>query len=52
MDIDFKEIKEQAEAELKAEELRAAVDAYKIKLKSKKWYHCLFPYKIVFIRRE
>lgn len=46
------EIKEQAEKELKEEQRRHDVDSYKNKLKAKKWWHKLLPFKIVLIRRE
>lgn len=51
MKIDMVEIKRVAEAELKAERIREAIEAYKTKLKSQKWHHRLFPWRIVFIRR-
>lgn len=50
--FDVELMKKVAEAELKHEMMREAIDAYKKKLKASKWYHKLFPYRIVFIRRE
>lgn len=46
------EIRKQAEKELEEEQYREAVDKYKERLKAKKWYHKLFPYRIVFIKRD
>ncbi len=46
---------EQAEIELKEEEFRQAVEVYKVKLRRKQKESLLsklFPYKIVFIRRD
>lgn len=45
-------IRKVAEAELKAERLREAIDKCKEQLRKGKWYNRLFPYRIVFIRRE
>lgn len=50
--MDIEEIKAQAVKELEEEQYREAVDKCKEKLKAKKWYHSLFPYKIVFIKRD
>jgi hypothetical protein len=50
--LTFEEIKAQAEAEIIEEDFRKAVDACKEKLRAKKWYHKLMPYKIVLIKRE
>ena len=46
------EIKRQAEREIKEEAFRKAVDKMKEKLRAKKWYHSLFPWKIVIIKRD
>lgn len=43
-------IRQIAEAEIREEEFRKAVDACKKRLKERKWYHRLFPYKLVFVR--
>lgn len=50
--MDKNSIKLQAEKELKEEEFRKAVDLMKEKLKKQKWYHLVFPWKIVIIRRD
>lgn len=50
--MDIKQIKEQAEKEFKEEQVRIAVDLYKIKLKKRKWWHVVMPYRIVIIRRN
>lgn len=52
MNTNIEEIRKVAKAELEAERLREAIDAYKKKLKEKKWFHRLFPYRIVFIKKE
>lgn len=52
MSVDFEDIKAQAEKEIKEEEFREAVDKCKERIKSKKWWHFLIPFKIVFIRRD
>jgi hypothetical protein len=41
---------EQAEKELEEELFREAVEKHKEKLKTKKWYNKLFPYKIIIKR--
>lgn len=41
-----------AEAELKTELHRKAVDDMKEKLRKEKWYHRLFPWKVSIIRRK
>lgn len=46
------EIKLQAEKELQEENNRILIDKMKDKLKSKKWWHKIWPYKIVIIRRD
>jgi len=48
----LKEIKHQALKEIKEEEFRIAVDKYKTKIRNKKWWHNIVPYKIVIIRRS
>jgi hypothetical protein len=45
-------IREQALKEIEEENARAAIDAYKAKLREQKWYHKIFPWRIVFIRKE
>lgn len=50
--MNLEEIKAKAESEIRAEEFRKAVDAYKEKLRAKKWWHKLFPYKIVILKRS
>lgn len=50
MSID--EIKEMAEKEIQEENLRLAIDKCKEKIKAKKWWHNLMPFKIVIIRRQ
>lgn len=49
---DIDSIRRVAEAELKAERIREAIDKCKEQLRKTKWYHRLFPFRIVFIRRE
>lgn len=50
--MDLNKIKAQAEKELRDENFRHAVDKYKEKLRAKKWWHKIMPFKIVIIRRE
>jgi hypothetical protein len=50
--INFEEVKKQAIEELEEEQYRKAVDAYKEKLRAKKWWHYLLPFRVVFVRRE
>lgn len=40
-----------AEAELKQEQQREAIEQMKEKLRQEKWFHRLFPWKVVIIRR-
>lgn len=48
---DIAAIRKVAEAELKAERMREAIDKCKEQLKKGKWYNRLFPWKVVIIRR-
>ncbi len=50
--MDRKAIREQALAELEDERFEAAVEAAKIKLRARRWWHALFPFKIVILRRD
>jgi hypothetical protein len=50
--FNINDIRDQAEAELVEETFRAAVDACKVKLKAKRWWHKLLPFKVVIIKRE
>lgn len=52
MNIDIETIKRAAESELDQERLRLAIDKYKEKLKKKKWWHKLLPFKIIITRRD
>lgn len=52
MGIDLELVKSKAYEEIQEENFRVAVEEYKKKLRTKKWWHALFPWKIVFIRRE
>ena len=52
INVDIKEIKRQAELELKEEEFRVEVDKYKEKLKRKKsMWDVIFPWKILIIKK-
>jgi pyruvate-formate lyase-activating enzyme len=53
MNYDIKAIAAQAHKELEEEKWRRAVDAYKEKLRNQKplWY-CIFPWKIIIVRKE
>lgn len=48
----IKEIVKQAQDEVNQEKRRALVDIEKEKLKKKKWWHKILPFKIVITRRE
>lgn len=51
--MDMKEIRAQAEKELEEERFKEAVEKYKEKLKKKRsFWDVIFPYKIVFIKKE
>ena len=50
--MNIEEIKKIAEKELEEEDLRIAIDKFKVKLRRPKWYHRLFPYRIVIIKKE
>tara|TARA_R110002020_G_scaffold182855_1_gene378685 strand:+ start:625 stop:777 length:153 start_codon:yes stop_codon:yes gene_type:complete len=50
--MNLEEIKKQAESEVKNEEFRKAVDVYKKKMRAKKWWHKLVPFKIVILKRD
>lgn len=45
-------IKAIAEAELKEEQRRQAIDEMKEKLRRKPWLHKLLPFKVIIVRRE
>lgn len=45
-------IRAMAEAELKQELMREAIDKMKESLRRGKWYHRLFPWRVVFLRRD
>ena len=51
--MSFETIKRQAQIEFEHEQYRAAVEAYKVKLRTKRsvWDR-LFPWRIVFVRRR
>lgn len=51
-DLDLKEIKLQAERELKEEKFKAAVEQEKERIKSKKRFWDFFPYRITIIKKE
>lgn len=48
---DLINIRKVAEAELKAERIREAIEKCKTEMKKAKWWTRVFPYKIVLIRR-
>lgn len=50
--LTFEEIKAVAQLEIDHEDYREAVDACKAKLRAKRWWHKLLPFKIVIIKRE
>jgi hypothetical protein len=50
--MNVQEIVQQAHAELCAEQTREAIDAMKIKLKKRKWWHKFFPVKISITRMK
>ena len=41
-----------AQAEIIAEDFRTAVDAAKVKLRARRWWHVLFPWKLMILRRD
>lgn len=43
-------VREQALIELKAEQRREAIDKYKVRVRKRKWYHTLIPYKIIIVK--
>ncbi|MBB2928377.1 hypothetical protein [Paraburkholderia silvatlantica] len=50
--MDARAVREQAEAEVRREEFRRAVDAEKLRLLQRKpWWHSLLPFKITITRR-
>lgn len=49
--MNIEEIKKLAKEEIKEEDFRKAVDDMKVKLRAKKWWHKLIPFKIIIIRR-
>lgn len=49
--MNITEIKAQAEKEIQEEDFRKAVDTCKEKLRAKKWWHAVMPWKIVIIKR-
>jgi hypothetical protein len=51
--MDMEKIKQQAITEIEEEDFRAAVEKYKLKLRTKRsiWDR-VFPYKIIFIKKE
>lgn len=53
MDIKFNmaDIERAATAEFLEEKRREAIDKCKEKLRAKRWWYNLFPYRIVFVKR-
>lgn len=49
---DLQRARAQAERELADERFRSAVDAYKAKLRARRWWHALFPWKVIILRRD
>lgn len=50
--LDVANIRAIAEAELKNEIFRNAVEEMKQKLRRVRWYHRLFPWRVVILRRD
>lgn len=50
--MDLKKIRETALAEIEHETFRAAVEEYKRKLKEQSLWDKIFPWRIVFIKKE
>jgi hypothetical protein len=50
--MDIKQIKQQAIKEIEKELFRKEVDAYKEKLRNRRSFWDIFPYKILIIRKE
>lgn len=50
--MNLDEIIAEAKKELEEEQKRSLIEAYKLKLRKKKWWHKIMPYKIVLIKRE
>lgn len=48
----IEEIKKKAIEEVAEEDFRAAVDAYKVKLRKRKWWHTVIPWRILIVPRE
>ena len=44
-------VRNKAKEEIEAEDFREAVDRYKVKLRSQRWWHRLLPFKIIIIKR-
>ncbi len=45
-------VRKQAELEIAEENFNQAVADYKIKLRARRWWHALIPFKIVILRRD
>ncbi len=52
MSILLVDVRTQAEAEIAEELFRLAVDKHKEKLRARQWWHVLFPWKLMILRRE
>lgn len=50
MNID--EVKTAAQEEIDEEDFKKAVEKMKKKIRSKKWWHIIFPFKLIIIRRN
>lgn len=50
--MDMEAVKLQAKKEIELENFQGAVKKYKEKLKSAKWYHKIFPWKVIIIKRS
>lgn len=50
--MDIERVKELALSELREEQFREAVEKYKDKLRQRKWWHVVLPFKIIIIRRS
>ncbi len=45
-------VRREAQKEIDEEDFRSAVDRYKIKLRERKWWHRLMPFKVLIVRRD
>ena len=50
-EFNIDQVRKEARKQIYEEEFQKAVDQYKVKLRQRRWWHVLFPWKIVIVKR-